>query len=149
MEMDRRSQRPWYASRSLLLLGATVLAAFMIAGQAPNARAENLVDYTEFCPNAFLGPYGQSNDNCAGGGWGYHFTVQVYAKEHSACASTTTNGAKSGVNRSWLCTPGPYSSVANTVDPSVWTLSIIRNNTTGSSNHASGVAGRCSNIGCH
>jgi hypothetical protein len=108
----------------------------LLVALVPSAGATT----AEFCSYAYLAPYGSGGDNCAGGGYHRNDLVQVQAFEHSACASSTTDGTKGGVNVSWVCTPGGGGSVVqNYVNSSVYTYGIIRNNTTGAGNRATGV----------
>jgi hypothetical protein len=132
----RLAERPKLSLLGLSSLAAalTFLALFLAA--APPADATT----AEFCSNAYLAPYGSGGDNCAGGGYHRNDLVQVQAFEHSACASSTTDGSKSGVNVAWVCTAGGGGAVVqNYVNSSVYTYGIIRNNTTGAGNHATGV----------
>ena len=95
-----------------------------------------------------MDPYGSQYDNC--GAWEKHWNaiVQVTAQEHSACVATTTNGWKSGLNTSWNCTTGNYETIIKYVSPYVMTYGIIRNNTSGDGNHATGVQHFCFVQGC-
>lgn len=123
-------------------LCAMVAAVGLLGALVTTSKADAAIAYEEFCINANLGPYGQSTDSCAGGGYRRQFYVQVQAFTHSACASSTTNGAKSGVNVAWVCTAGGGGvTAANWVNSSVYTYGIIRNNTTGDTNRATGVVG--------
>lgn len=102
----------------------------------------------DFCKEAWLNRYGQSNDFCTATPWRYNFYVKVSSQEHSACVSTTTNSNKTGVNVSWVCTPGPYGYADRQVNWGVLTHGIIRNNTTGDTNHATGSETYCSTQAC-
>ena len=117
-------------------LAAALGLLVLLLAFAPAAEAET----AEFCSYAYLAPYGSGGDNCAGGGYHRNQSVQVQAFEHSACASSTTDGTKAGVNVAWVCTSGGGGAVTtNWVNGSVYTYGIIRNNTTGAGNRATGV----------
>lgn len=120
------------------------LAVFMSLhlAVASTAQAEN------FCSNAWLDRYGQSNDFCASTSWHYNYNVAVQSYEHSACVSTTTNSNKTGVNLTWACTSGPYNLQSRQANWGVLTHGIIRNNTTGDTNHASGSQVYCLTKSC-
>jgi len=124
------------------MLLATAFVLLAIA--APKADA----DVQAFCQNVWMDPYGSQYDNC--GAWEQHWNaiVQVSAQEHSACVSTTTTGWKSGLNASWSCTAGSYETTIKYVSPKAFTYGIIRNNTTGSGNHATGVQNWCAVYNC-
>lgn len=125
----------------------SVLALFAVFHSA-SARAEEELNES-FCSNATLGKYGGENDWCAAGGrHGINFTL-VQAVEHSACTSTTTNGAKSGTNASWVCTAGGNNAVAeNWVNFRVCAYGIVRNNTTGATNRVYGTASYNAEVPC-
>lgn len=101
-----------------------------------------------FCENVWLNRYGQSNDFCAAGAWHYNAYVTVKSQEHSACASTTTNSNKTGVNLTWVCTSGPNGFVGRNANWDILTHGIIRNNTTGDTNHGSGGETYCLTQSC-
>ena len=120
---------------AMVLLVASVYLAIPAVSQA--GGGEN------FCKNAWLNRYGQSNDYCTATPWHYNYFVKVASQEHSACVSTTTNSNKTGVNFSWVCTPGPWGYAERQTSMSVLTHGIIRNNTTGDTNHATGSETYC------
>lgn len=126
------------AKRSSGLKGLLALAVVLVGlwGFGPVGSAQAIYQ-NEFCRGAWLDKYGQPGDNCSGY-FGYTFWVAVEAHEHSACASASTNGQKSGVYRPWKCTPGPWSYVQNWIFADRVAGEIIRNNSTGSTNHATG-----------
>lgn len=103
---------------------------------------------TEFCRGAWLNKYGQPGDSCAAGHWGYQFWVQVNAHEHSACANITVNSQKSGAVGVWSCTSGPWSQVVIYPQAYTWSQPIMRNNTTGDTNHADGYQYYCETYHC-
>jgi hypothetical protein len=142
----RVARTPGMRELTVLVAGlATLISLWMYFGPVSNADAT----LQDFCSHSWLNSYGQTNDNCAAGDWHYNYIIEVDAEEHSACATSTTNGAKSGVNNScWLCTAGPNQFVQNFVSPKPLTVGIIRNNTTDSINHASGKQIWCWNYNC-
>lgn len=136
-----------HASPGKRLLGGAigiVVVLVLYLGFASEAQATEQT----FCPKAAIGAYGQPNDNCAAGEKHWNYQVRVVAEDHSACASTSTNGAKSGVNLPWTCTVGAPQILSVWVSPDVFTVGILRNNTTGDINHVTGVQAWCSIPGC-
>jgi hypothetical protein len=136
VEANNRRASLW----KTLAVAMALLGALTVFAAAHSSRAEAEANEV-FCPGASVGPYGQSNDWCAGGGRHGIVFVQVQAVEHSACASTTTNGAKSGTNVSWVCTSGGGNEVTQNWGPNFQNCAygILRNNTTGASNRVTGV----------
>jgi hypothetical protein len=127
------------ATPILFLLGLWICMGPVSGAQADGAQA--------FCSSAWLDRYGQPNDSCAANDKHYNYKIQVYALEHSACASTTTNTSKSGVNWTWSCAPA-WNWGVNWMNPTVLTNGIIRNNTVGDVNHASGYQFWCHTYNC-
>jgi hypothetical protein len=121
----------------------TLMASVVLAPTAKGASYAN-----PFCSGAWLDRYGQPNDYCAAGLFGYNYMSEVKAHEHAACASFTTDSQKSGVYRTWACTSA-WSSTQNWGPNTVFGQPIIRNNTTGSTNHADGVQYGCTVYGCN
>ena len=132
--------------RRLRLLTAVAVTIFSIGtfGLASSANAETTQN---FCAGAWLDKYGLPGDNCSGY-YGFQNWVEVEAHEHSACVSATTNSQKSGVYLSWKCTAGPWSSAKRWAWNEVFSAGIIRNNTTGSTNHATGRQSYCDTQYC-
>lgn len=129
--------RPRVALLSIAV--AFLMGVLFLGGPVTSSKAE------WFCYNTWLDRYGQPADNC-GGPFNYLSVVGVYAREHSACVSTTTNGNKSGLNRSWLCTSGPWQSIY--LPAGYYAAPIIRNNTINAHNHADGIYATCSPADC-
>jgi hypothetical protein len=128
-------------------LAAIVVAAMLLAMTAP--RAEAVEGQQAFCVNVWMDPYGSQYDNC--GAWEKHwnFYFKVVSQEHSACVSATTNGWKSGLVFTWSCTSGPNGlQEIVAYPPYIETYGIIRNNTTGSGNHATGTQAFCYSYKC-
>jgi len=132
--------------RTLLAIGVGLLMSLCLCiGAISKAGA---VETHNFCTGAWLDRYGQPQDNCAAGWFGYNVRVGVYAHEHSACASTTTNSQKSGVNLPWTCTATPYTETVNWTSALAFTQPIMRNNTSGDTNHADGSQLLCNTYDC-
>jgi hypothetical protein len=123
-----------------------LLITLMISlGSASGAQANPFGN--NFCTGTWLDRYGQPQDYCAAGLFGYNYMSEVKAHEHAACASFTNNSQKSGVYETWDCTPG-WSSTQNWGPTTVFGQPIIRNNTTGSTNHADGYQLYCNTYAC-
>lgn len=126
--------------RTFVAIGlALVMSGWANFGAIPHAQAYGTQN---FCTNAWLDRYGQPNDNCAANDKHYNYYVNVTPGEHSACVSVTTNTSKSGLTTGWTCTTNG-SWTGRYVDPTILTNGIIRNNTTGDVNHASGGQAWC------
>lgn len=136
------------AARWATLLAAGIIVMMGVCFYLVPISSAHAEGVQEFCPNTWLDRYGQPSDNCAANDKHYNFRITLFAVEHSACSSTTTNTSKSGVNWSWSCTPGGGNWNENYMNPTVLTNGIIRNNTTGSINHASGWQHWCSTYNC-
>lgn len=119
------------ASALVLAVCASVALLGISPGKARASGAES------FCVSVTLGYYGGPNDACAAPAFHLNYYVAGYGLQHSVCVSTTTNGAKSGLNMSWSCSAGPESQVTTSANGGVWTTGIIRNNTTGASTNVS------------
>lgn len=121
--------------RAAALLAAIVSSAalcFSLAGPIPKADAE------PFCTYTWVKPYGQPGDRCTASTWMWIYGVTVETYEHSGCVDAVD--VYYNLVRSWTCTPGPESFT--------WIFfgcdhvprkGIIRNNTTGSGAHLSGI----------
>ena len=119
--------------RMLLGLVAAVLlvATWASVGQTEKAEAGN------FCTYVFVQPYGQAGDRCAATWGGPLYGVTVESFEHSGCVATTNAGG--ALNSSWVCSAGPNSFNWQFYgNDGVYRRAIIRNNTTGATNHISG-----------
>lgn len=117
--------------RARFLIPVLILALaglYLVTAQSAKALTAE-----QFCQGAVVGYYGGPNDYCSAPNFHYVHYVEGYGWNHSVCASSTTNRAKSGVNVAWACTSGPNTYVINTVNASAWTVGIVRNNTTGDS----------------
>jgi hypothetical protein len=123
------------------VLRASVLIALILGvwlASGPIARASASVE--AFCNGYLAAPYGHPGDRCAAP-YGHNPFNGVTGKggNHSACVDALDSSGN--LKFSWICSSGPNEeAIMSTCCGYGWLRGIVRNNTTGDTNHLWGWA---------
>jgi hypothetical protein len=117
---------------SLLVAGALVgllFALWAVSGPIANASAGS----AEFCGGYLAAPYGQNGDRCSDPN--FHLLNGVSGKggNHSACVDALNTSGN--LITSWVCSSGANVEVSLGTCCGQTLRGIVRNNTTGDTNH--------------
>lgn len=116
--------------KGLLIAGCLVALFASLWFLGPVARASANVE--QFCNGYLAAPFGQNGDRCA------HLLNGVTGKgvNHSACVDALDGGGNLIAN--WACSSGPNVEVSLATCCGRTLRGIVRNNTTGDTNHLYG-----------
>jgi hypothetical protein len=108
---------------------AALMAVWALGGPVASAQA----NVEPFCNGYNAARYGQPGDSCSDPN--FHLLNGVTGKgaQHSACVDALNTGG--GLINSWVCSSGPNVEVSMGTCCGQTLRGIVRNNTTGDTNH--------------
>jgi hypothetical protein len=125
--------------RNKLIMGVAAMLMLACIALAGASKADAFGGY--FCNGYNAAPYGQPGDRCGAPSGNFSLTgVSGSGSDHSACVNAMDqNGALWG---SWVCSGGPNQNAYGTWGNEFRSArGIVRNNSTGGTNHLYGAQG--------